>query len=249
MAKISLRAYIREVEKLINQQKLDEAIAHCKHILKQFPKHVDSYRLLGSSYLEDKRYSEASDIFQRVLSVIPDDLIAHIGMSIIREDERNYDSAIWHMERAFEIQPSASSIQDDLRRLFTDRDGTEPSKIPLTKGALIRMYERGELYPQAIAEIHEALTGEPDRIDLEVLLARMYHHSGQQKEAIRACERLIKKSPFSYEANRILADYYKQNQDFESAAVFSEKIVRNVSRGNPKVSGILSSVWPCGVHN
>ena len=136
MAKIPLRAYIREVEKLINQQKLDEAIAHCKHILKQFPKHVDSYRLLGSAYLENKRFSEASDIFQRVLSVIPDDLIAHIAMSIIREDEGNFDSAIWHMERAFEIQPSASSIQSDLRRLFTARDGAEPSKIPLTKKSL-----------------------------------------------------------------------------------------------------------------
>ena len=75
MTTISLRSYTREVEALIDQGAADEAVKHCKHILKFHPKHVDTYRLLGRAYLESKRYGEAADIFQRVLAVIPDDFV------------------------------------------------------------------------------------------------------------------------------------------------------------------------------
>ena len=66
MAKVSLRAYNREIEAMIDRNHLDEAIAHCKHILKTFPKHLETYRLLGKAYLEYKRYPDAVDIFSRV---------------------------------------------------------------------------------------------------------------------------------------------------------------------------------------
>ena len=140
MAKISLRMYNREIEGLVEQgQRLDEAIAHCRHILQTFPKHLETYRLLGKAYLEAKRYEQAVDIFQRVLVAAPEDFVAHVGMSIIADDKGKLDDAIWHMERAFEVQPSNAAIQGELQRLFGRRDGVEPPKIRLTRGALAHM--------------------------------------------------------------------------------------------------------------
>ena len=60
MAKIALRAYNQEIEELIEHGQIDEAIAHCRHILKTLPKHVATYRLLGKSYLESQRYGDAA---------------------------------------------------------------------------------------------------------------------------------------------------------------------------------------------
>ena len=74
MAQIGLRVYDREIESMIDRGQIDEAIGHSKHILKEFPKHIETYRLLGKCYLEGQRYIEAADILQRVLSVYPDDL-------------------------------------------------------------------------------------------------------------------------------------------------------------------------------
>ncbi|MFT3893643.1 MAG: tetratricopeptide repeat protein [Anaerolineales bacterium] len=144
MAKVSLRAYDREIETMIDRGQLDEAIAHCHHIFKTFPKHLETYRLLGKAYLEYKRYGEAVDIFTRVLVSVPNDFVANVGMSIIRDEENKLDDAIWHMERAFEVQPSNSAIQSELQRLYGRRDGVSPPRIRMTRGALAHMYVQGE---------------------------------------------------------------------------------------------------------
>jgi tetratricopeptide (TPR) repeat protein len=225
MSKISLRDYNHEIEGLTNSGKTDEAIAHCKYILRLFPKCVDTYRLLGKAYLEAQRYGEATDILTRILSVVPDDFVSQIGMSIIREDEGNLDAAIYHMERAFEVKPSNSAIQEELRRLYGRRDGITPPRVRLTRGALVRMYTRGELYPQAIAEIRASLAEDPKRVDLEVILARIYMILGRKAEAIEVCSRLVSKLPNCLEANRILAEILPGTSRGEDAEIYHQKVI------------------------
>ena len=57
MAKVSLRMYNREIEVLIEHGQLDEAMAHCSHIRKTFPKHIETYGLRGKAYLHAHRSS------------------------------------------------------------------------------------------------------------------------------------------------------------------------------------------------
>ncbi|MCE9646155.1 MAG: tetratricopeptide repeat protein [Chloroflexi bacterium] len=206
MAKVSLRIYNREIEGMIDQGRTEEAIAHCHHILKSFPKHLETYRLLGKSYLESKRYNEAVDIFGRVLMSVPDDFVAHVGMSIIRDEENKLDDAIWHMERAFEAKSANAAIQGELQRLYGRRDGMEPPKIRMTRGALAHMYVQGELYPQAIAEIRAVLAQDPQRGDMQVLLALSYFKAGQKADASDMCTQLLKRYPYSFDANRIMVE-------------------------------------------
>ena len=206
MAKVSLRAYNREIEAMIDRNHLDEAIAHCKHILKTFPKHLETYRLLGKAYLEYKRYPEAVDVFSRVLVALPNDFVANVGMSIIRDEENKLDDAIWHMERAFETQPSNAAIQGELQRLYSRRDGVQLPRIRMTHGALAHMYVKGELYPQAISEIKNVLKEDPGRHDMQSLLARAYYHSGAKNDAAEAASALLRSEPYAFDANRILVE-------------------------------------------
>ena len=224
MARISLRAYHREIEELIETRQYEQAIAHCRHILKFYPKDVNSYRLLGKAYLESQRYGDASDIFLRVLSTVPDDFVSHVGMSIIREDEGNLDEAIWHMERAFETQPANNAIQAEMRRLHGRREGVEPPKIRLTRGALARMYLKGELYQQAIGELRAGLHEQPQRKDLQVVLAQAYYKSGQRIDAAEISSNLIKNLPYCLEANRILADILKQSERGDESQVYAKRV-------------------------
>ncbi len=224
MAKVSLRIYNRDIESLIDQNRLDEAIAHCRHILQTFSKHLDTYRLLGKAYLEAKRYDEAVDIFSRVLMAVPDDFVAHVGMSIIRDDQAKLDEAIWHMERAFESQPSNAAIQGELQRLFGRRDGVEPPKIRMTRGALAHMYVQGELYPQAISEIKAVLGQDPQRDDMKTLLARAYFHAGQKADASDVCSQLLKRYPYSFDANRIMVELLQTSESVETTQVYRHRV-------------------------
>lgn len=225
MTKIPLRSYTREIESLIERGMTEEAIGHCRFILKYYPKHIETYKLLGKSFLESQRYSEAADILQRLLSVYPDDFFAQIGMSIIREDEGNLDAAIFHMERAYETQPANVAIQDELRRLYGRRDGIEPPKLRLSRGALVRMYARGGLSRQATAEITAALAEDPQRLDLEVILAKIYHHTGAKVEAVEIASRLLTKLPYCFDANLIMAEILPSTAHAKDAQIYLDRLL------------------------
>ena len=224
MTNVSLRIYNREIEGLIDGGRIDEVIAHCLHILKTFPMYVETYRLLGKAYLEARRYADAADIFQRVLMAVPDDFVAHVGMSIIRDDEGEFDEAIWHMERAFEIQPSNPAIQSELKRLYGRRDGIEPHKVRLTRDALANMYTQGELYTQAIAEIRSVMAEDANRTDLQVMLARVYYRAGQKVEATEMSMTLLKKYPYCLDALRILVEILPGAGRAEDAQVYRQRM-------------------------
>ncbi len=224
MAKVFLRVYDREIESMIEGGQLDEAVAHCQYILKTFPMHVDTYRLLGKAFLEARRYADAADIFERVLMAVPDDFVSHVGMSIIRDDENKMDDAIWHMERAFEVQPSNSAIQGELRRLYGRRDGVEPSKIRLSCDALANMYSQGELFNQAIAEIRSVLAEDNNRPDLQVMLARAYYRSGQKVEAAEMAASLLKKYPYCMDSLRVLVDVLPGTARAENTQVYRQRL-------------------------
>jgi Tfp pilus assembly protein PilF len=224
MEKVFLRVYNREIESMIEGGKVDEAIAHCQHILQTFPMHVETYRLVGKAFLENRRYTDAADIFQRVLLAVPDDFMSHLGMSIIRDDQGRLNDAIWHMERALEIQPSNSAIQNELRRLYGRRDGVEPSKIRLGRDALANMYSQGELFPQAIAEFRSLLAEDPNRPDLQAMLMRAYYRSGQKVEAKEIAATLLKKYPYCMDALRVFVDILQDSTQADNTPVFRHRL-------------------------
>jgi tetratricopeptide (TPR) repeat protein len=224
MAKVSLRAYNREIETMIDRGQLDEAIANCHHIFKTYPKHLETYRLLGKAYLEYKRFKEAVDVFSRVLVSEPNDFVANVGMSIIRDDENKLDDAIWHMERAFETQPSNAAIQGELQRLYGRRDGVQPPRIRMTRGALAHMYVQGELYPQAISEIKSVLKEDPGRSDMEALLARACYRSGLKNEAADAASKVLRRYPYCLDANRVLMEIFGADHP-ENAQIYRQRVI------------------------
>ncbi|HSB02117.1 MAG TPA: tetratricopeptide repeat protein, partial [Anaerolineales bacterium] len=238
MAKVSLRVYNQEIEAMIDRGQLDEAVAHCKHILKTFPKHLETYRLLGKAYLEYKRYPDAVDIFSRVLVAVPNDFVANVGMSIIRDEENKVDEAIWHMERAFETQPSNAAIQSELQRLYGRREGVQPPRIRMTRGALAQMYVQGELYPQAISEIKGVLKDDPGRTDMQVLLARAYYKSGLKNDAAEVASAVLRSNPYCLDANRVLVEILGADHP-EGVQTYRQRVVEL----DPYAAQVTSSVF------
>ena len=118
MTSILLHDYVEQVDKLIDDNRLVEAIEHCRHILHTYPRHIDTYRVMGKALLEKQEYDAATDLFLRILGADPSDFISHVGLSIIYREESQEDQALWHLERAYEVQPYNVAIQGELRKLY-----------------------------------------------------------------------------------------------------------------------------------
>jgi tetratricopeptide (TPR) repeat protein len=219
MTEVTLGEYCEEIESLIDEGSFDAAISHCQHILKAYPKYLQAYRLLGNAVLEKGDLEAASDLYSRVLSMDPEDFVARVGMSIANDKEDSLDQAVWHMERAFELAPDNRAIAGELRRLHKQRDGREPEKVALSKGALARLHARGNLYTQATNELRQLLADEPGRVDLQVALAETLWRADRRIEAAETSLAILETLPYCLKANLILGEIWTSGgRETEGAA-------------------------------
>ena len=210
MTTISLQNYLNQIDELIDDSKLDEAIAHCRHILTFYPRNIAVYKLMGKAHLELRNHDDAIDLFQRVLSADPNDLVSHIALSMIFKERGEAELSLWHLERAFEIEPYNEAIREELRLLYIRFNDEVPQRLPLTPGAVARLYIRGELYQQAVQTLEPVVADVQDRLDLEVLLAEALWQGrdDQRIDAEKVCLNVLERLPNSVVANSILASIW-----------------------------------------
>ena len=230
---VTLREYLDELDRMLENESSTEVVSHCRYILQHFPHNVETYRLLGKALLQkghheglEEYFDEAADVFLRVLSAMPNDYIAHLGLSEIREHENDLDQAIWHLERAYEQLPGNTVLQEAIQDLYARRDGEDhvPEKVQLTRSALARQFANSKLYEQALIELRAAIAQAPQRIDLQVLLAEMLWESGYPVEAGELAVQILKRLPNSIAANRILASLWLEYERPSDAQVFLDRL-------------------------
>jgi len=218
MAEISLQEYCEQIEDTIEQGHYAEAVAHGKHILKHYPKHATTYRLLAQAMLEAGQDEYAADMFRRVLSADPEDLLAWAGMSEVYDRRGELDAAVWYLERAFELATDNKVVEEELRRLYSRRDGIESQRVQLTRGALARLYLRGDLLSRAISELRALLAEHPEQVDLNVALAEALWRNEQRLEASEVCQQVLDELPYCLKANLLLGEIWTSSGREEGQA-------------------------------
>jgi tetratricopeptide (TPR) repeat protein len=211
MTELSLQEYSKLISERIDEGRHAEAAAHAKHILSDYPKYVTAYRLLGEALLEAGQDESAMEMFHRVLGADPENLLAWVGLSEIHNRQGNLDTAIWHMERASELESDNTVIEDQLRHLYGRRSGAEPRRVQLTRGALARLYLKGDLLSRAISELHKLIGQEPDRVDLRVALAEALWRNNQRLEASELCQEILDELPYCLKANLLLGEIWSSS--------------------------------------
>ncbi len=225
MSNLSLRAYHQKIESWIEENKIDKALSQCVYILSQFPKNLHTFQALSKALLQKQDYENAEKAFDIILQIEPDDFVSHIGKSMIAEFNHSLDSAIEHMKYAFEIQPSNEGLQNEVKRLLLAKENIEPKKINLTRGALIKMYLKGELYDQAIAEAKIGISESPQRIDYRVALAKSFFESGDFIKAVETCVEIVSQLPYCLPANEIIDKVLSKNQANDKNGFYHQRLV------------------------
>jgi predicted Zn-dependent protease len=223
MNHIPLRDYLLEIDQLIDDRSFQAAIDACRRVMITYPKNLAVYRLLGQALLYDQAYQEAIDIFLRLLSSIPDDFTAHLGLGLLREQEGKLDAAIWHIERAWEVKPASQAVQVEVARLQRRKGGSD-QPLQLSRVALGRLYLQGGCFEQGIAELLAATREEPQRNDIQVLLAEAYAQAGLRQEALATSQAVLLKLPFCQAALRILFQAVLQEGDLRAGEPYQRRL-------------------------
>lgn len=208
---VLLREYVNELRGLILAGHYSDALTLGQHILHYYPKHIETYRLLGEASLETDDVRGATDLFRRVLSSDPENIIALGGMALIFEEQGKLDQAMWHLERAYEIQPMNPELQKEFQRVQREFQGTSAPSLKLTPGALARTHARAGLLKQAIQEFHHILRSDDQRYDIQVALAETLYHAGQMDQAGELAETVLEEAPYCLKANLLLGVLWSQN--------------------------------------
>ncbi len=224
MTTIALHKYTQKIEQLIEEQQIDEAISHCRHILQQHPRHVDTYRTLAKAYLERGDYSDAVDLIHRVLSTDPSDMIAHVALSVAFKEQSKLDQSIWHLERALDVEPYNTPLREELVDLYTLKKADLPDSMAPSSAALARLYLKSEMYQAAIVELRHALAQEPNRIDLKVMLAETLYLANQRIETVSLSLEILDVLPNCIPVNAILAEIWLQTGRVAEAQTYLQRL-------------------------
>ena len=224
MAEISLREYLSELDRLLENNAADDVILHSRHILQSYPKNASAYRALGRALLLNGRSDEAEAALRRVLAVIPDDFAAHVGLSEIYDLKRRGDEAIWHLERALEVKPSDRALVEQMRALIRRYSGVDQSKVPLTAGAVARQAMLNGTYEQAIDTLRNALVRHRNRTDLRLLLAQCLWAGSDPVEAAETAMDVLAVLPDCLAANRIMSELWLRNGRPSDAQAFLNRV-------------------------
>ena len=248
MPDIRLRDYTARVHDLLQDARYDEVVGHCRNILSQYPRHIDTYCQLGEAYLEKALYDQAKGFFQRALSADPENLMARVGLGLMEAERGTLPEAIWHMTRAQELAPGNAEVRQELRRLYLRRDGTEKGRIELTRGALGRLYARGALFPRATAEFRAVLSDQPELVDIRVALAETLWREGRRLEAVETSLDLVEVLPDCLKANLILGEIWMRSGHTEAA---EEKldVVRALDPENHRAQEMMGRDSPLAVED
>lgn len=225
MPDLSLRAYHRKIESWIEEDNIDKAISQIAYLLQEFPKDLQSWRCLSKTLLQKQDFINADQVFDIILQIDPDDFVSHIGKSMAAEIHGDMNVAVEHMHRAFELQPSNEGLQNEIKRLIIKNGGVEPAKIRLTRGALIKMYLRGSLYEQTIAEALIGIRENPQRVDYQLALAEGYEKTGDYAKSAEICVGVLKELPYCQKANEILHSILSLSSSDDIPQTYRQRLI------------------------
>jgi tetratricopeptide (TPR) repeat protein len=211
MADVILHEYVEQLRAHVQARRLSDAFTLGQHILRYYPKHIETYVVLAQASLEANDLGAATDLFRRVLSADPENVLALAGMALIHENQDRNDEALWYLERAYEIQPTNDELRRELVRVRELYYGASNERLELTPGALARIFARQGQYAAAINEFRRLLRHESKRYDARVALAETLFRAGRADEAAQLAQNIMQDAPYSLKPNLILGALWSDN--------------------------------------
>jgi tetratricopeptide (TPR) repeat protein/S1-C subfamily serine protease len=213
------------------------AIAAFERATKVDPGFYQSWRFLGFSLNELKRYPEALTAYQRAIEIKKDDFVLHKEQGDVLRELKRYPEAVSAYTKAVTLQPNHPWVYLNRGNAYSDQkqysqaitDYTQAIKIdPQHAEAYYNwgvIYFRQEQYSQAIAKYNQAIKIDPQHAGAYNNRGAIYAIQKQYPQAIADLNYVIKLDPQYANAynNRGLV-YFRQKQYPQAISDYNQAI-------------------------
>jgi tetratricopeptide (TPR) repeat protein len=188
MADTTLHDEIQAAEAEIATGHPEAALERCQQLQARFPRALVIQRVLGETYLAQRKAREALAVLERALEGDPEDARACCARALVHQIHGDSSAALAWYRRACDIRPDDSLLRDAYRELATHLN--QPPYRPTSFG-LARLYLRGALFTHAEREWQAILAEQPDRLDAQVGLAETLWRASDDARALDLARRIV----------------------------------------------------------
>ena len=189
---------------LAEQNRLDEAMAEFREVLRIDPQDADGHHSLGNALARKGRLGEAVEQFHEALRIRPDHAKAHydLGTALARQGE--LDNAVLHFRQAVRYDPRNASAHYNAGRILLEQRQLEEATDHFRQALRIDATHMKARYYLAVAlagmgdfgaadkEFREALRVEPNLAEAHAGLARALSAQGKKDEAVQHYQEAVR---------------------------------------------------------
>ncbi len=208
MQALELEKYLSKIEQLTDNGNLDQASFHCLYLLRQFPKMLRLYEIIGRAFLEKDNYSGALSTYLRLCAAQPDNFLCHISLVYTYAECGRPENAAEHCRAAICLQQENLGIEEELTAWMQAHSLTfSMDDHRLTEFAEGVADYRAKNYTAAIGHFLAA-ENRPFPNLPALFLGLCYYANGSLDKAVWLLRSVLKSEPYNQTALRQLCVYY-----------------------------------------
>jgi Tfp pilus assembly protein PilF len=170
---------------LLKAHNLAAGIAHLEKAVKIYPKYSAALLLLGTAYMDKRRWNDAETVLRRLLAIEPKATAAHLALGELYLDQKKYSESKKELSLVINLDPKSAPGHLTLGRLY---------------------YELGEL-AKAGPEVGTALQIDPGLAQGHLLAGNILLRAHQPGNALVEFEEYLRLDPngqFSAQAKEVV---------------------------------------------
>jgi rhomboid protease GluP len=183
---------------LLQQNKVDDAIAKLEPAAKKWPRSTELHLLLAGAYAQKDQYAQAEAEYKHVLSMDPNSAEAQRGLGYIYYSTHRLPQAYDAFSAFIAREPRIAQgylmrglVEGDMGRYDESvADMQKAAQLDPSDAAipydLSLVYAKMKRPDDAIAALQQALKLDPNCADCQEQLAKMYVYKGKRNEAAQA---------------------------------------------------------------
>jgi predicted TPR repeat methyltransferase len=262
-----------DINKLIEQQKFDDAIKACLSLTETYPSSALLNINLGQCYFELGQIEPAIESYQRAIEIRPQWAVGFVMLGQIHSAQGNPDQAIENLKKAIAIEPECAEIHLNMGNALQARgnltDAVKSYQITLNiKLDHAEAYQNMGTALNAMGDYEKAINSYKQAIKINPLSSSSYHNLGliqeandNPAEAIENFKEVLRLDPDNVGAKHLLSaltgqqtasvpDVYVEGLFDSYAAQFDQSLVEKLKYNVPKLIAELllkyQSVAPLG---